>query len=160
MADVSVSPTASRGETKARQALQKLGLKKVDGITRVVIRRPKNALFVISQPDVYKSPASDCYIVFGEAKPEDVPAGFPQFAQMAQSEAAQQQAAALQAAAQADGAEGKAEEEGEIDESGVEDADITVVTQQANCSRSAAVKALKEANGDIVQAILDASQAK
>ena len=25
-------------------------------------------LFVIASPDVYKSPNSDCYIVFGEAK--------------------------------------------------------------------------------------------
>lgn len=28
-------------------------------------------LFVIASPDVYKSPNSDCYIVFGEAKVED-----------------------------------------------------------------------------------------
>jgi nascent polypeptide-associated complex subunit alpha len=29
-------------------------------------------LFVISHPDVYKSPASDTYIIFGEAKIEDL----------------------------------------------------------------------------------------
>jgi hypothetical protein len=29
-------------------------------------------LFVISQPEVYKSPAADTYIIFGEAKIEDV----------------------------------------------------------------------------------------
>jgi nascent polypeptide-associated complex subunit alpha len=29
-------------------------------------------LFVISKPDVYKSPASDTYIIFGEAKIEDL----------------------------------------------------------------------------------------
>ena len=28
----------------------------------------KQVLFVLSNPDVYKSPNSDCYIVFGEAK--------------------------------------------------------------------------------------------
>ena len=32
----------SRNEKKARKALLKLGLKKVDGITRVTLRRPKN----------------------------------------------------------------------------------------------------------------------
>lgn len=31
-------------------------------------------LFVISKPDVFKSPASDTYIVFGEAKIEDLSA--------------------------------------------------------------------------------------
>ena len=31
-------------------------------------------LFVISKPDVFKSPASDTYIIFGEAKIEDLSA--------------------------------------------------------------------------------------
>jgi hypothetical protein len=39
-------------------------------------------LFVINQPDVFKSPASDTYIIFGEAKIEDLSAA-------AQSQAAQ-----------------------------------------------------------------------
>jgi hypothetical protein len=38
------------------------------GITRVTIRKAKNILFVIAKPDVFKSPASEIYIVFGEAK--------------------------------------------------------------------------------------------
>jgi nascent polypeptide-associated complex subunit alpha len=75
----------SRSERKARKALLSLGLKKVSGITRVTLRRPKNVrwtflldahvvmkfeqfLFVIASPDVYKSQNSDTYIVFGEAK--------------------------------------------------------------------------------------------
>lgn len=44
------------------------GLKQIQGVTRVTIRKSKNILFVINRPDVYKSPASDTYIVFGEAK--------------------------------------------------------------------------------------------
>ena len=44
------------------------GLKQVGGVSRVTIRKSKNILFVINRPDVYKSPASDTYIVFGEAK--------------------------------------------------------------------------------------------
>ncbi|CAG8764770.1 9222_t:CDS:2, partial [Cetraspora pellucida] len=62
----------SRGEKKARKAMQKLGLKVVPGINRVTIRRPKNILFVVSNPDVYKSANSDCYIVFDSSKVEDV----------------------------------------------------------------------------------------
>ena len=58
----------SRGEKKARKAMSKLGLKAVQGVTRVTIRKSKNILFVVNKPDVYKSPASDTYIVFGEAK--------------------------------------------------------------------------------------------
>jgi len=62
----------SRSEKKARKLFSKLGLKQVQGIQRVCIRKSKNILFVINKPDVYKSPNSDTYIVFGEAKIEDL----------------------------------------------------------------------------------------
>lgn len=52
----------NRNEKKARKAISKLGLKQVEGITRVTLRRPKNILFVISQPDVYKSPNSNTWV--------------------------------------------------------------------------------------------------
>jgi nascent polypeptide-associated complex subunit alpha len=52
----------SRNEKKARKSIAKLGLTKVPGITRVTLRRPKNILFVINQPEVYKSPNSNTYM--------------------------------------------------------------------------------------------------
>ena len=48
--------------------MTKLGLRSYSGIARVTVRKAKNILFVIAKPDVYKSPASDTYIVFGETK--------------------------------------------------------------------------------------------
>lgn len=42
----------------------------------------------------------------------------------------------------------------EVDDSGVEPKDIELVMTQANVSRSKAVKALKNADGDIVSAIM------
>jgi len=54
----------SRNEKKARKAIAKLGLKHIEGITRVTLRRPKNILFVISNPDVYKSPSSNVRCFF------------------------------------------------------------------------------------------------
>lgn len=48
--------------------MSRLGLKLVSGVNRVTIRKSKNILFVINKPDVYKSPAGDTHIVFGEAK--------------------------------------------------------------------------------------------
>ena len=62
----------NRAEKKARKAMQKLGMKPVSGIKRVTVKKAKNILFVISQPDVFKSPASDTYVIFGEAKIEDI----------------------------------------------------------------------------------------
>lgn len=58
----------SRSEKKSRKAMSRLGLKAISGVTRVTIRKSKNILFVINKPDVYKSPAGDTHIVFGEAK--------------------------------------------------------------------------------------------
>merc|ERR1712099_82507 len=73
----------NRSEKKSRKAVQKLGMKPVPGIVRVTVKKSKNILFVISRPDVHKSPNSDTYIIFGEAKIEDLSA-------QAQASAAQQ----------------------------------------------------------------------
>merc|ERR1719453_1381939 len=73
----------NRSEKKSRKAVAKLGMKPVPGIVRVTVKKSKNILFVISKPDVHKSPTSDTYIVFGEAKIEDLSA-------QAQASAAQQ----------------------------------------------------------------------
>lgn len=59
-----------------------LFLMQIVGVNRVTIRKSKNILFVITKPDVYKNPASDTYIIFGEAKIEDL----SQQAQMAAAE--------------------------------------------------------------------------
>merc|ERR1719221_1878627 len=44
----------------------------VPGILRVTVKKSKNVLFVINKPDVFKSPTADTYVVFGEAKSEDL----------------------------------------------------------------------------------------
>ncbi|KIJ34656.1 hypothetical protein M422DRAFT_51893 [Sphaerobolus stellatus SS14] len=154
----------SRAERKARKALIALGLKKVPGITRVTLRRPKNVLFVIASPDVYKSPNSDCYIVFGEAKVEDMNAQAQLSQHLAQSSAA---AGNLKSSGGVPGGDDDdddipeleaPEEEGEVDETGVDAKDIELVMQQVNCSRAKAVRALKESNGDLINAIMAASE--
>merc|ERR1711892_1582493 len=143
----------SRGEKKARKIMSKLGLKPVTGVSRVTIRKSKNILFVIQKPDVCKNPASDTYIVFGEAKIEDL-------SQQAQMEAAQKfknaevpqvpdaGVAAAQAVAEEDDDE-------EVEADGVEEKDIELVMSQANVSRGKAVKALKNNTNDIVNAIME-----
>merc|ERR1712186_183503 len=144
----------SRWEKKARKIMSKLGLKQVAGVSRVTIRKSKNILFVINKPDVYKNPASDTYIVFGEAKIEDL-------SQQAQMEAASKfnkvdvpQAADAAAAGPAPIIE-EDEDDDEVDTAGVEEKDIELVMSQANVSRGKAVKALKNNQNDIVNAIME-----
>ena len=48
--------------------------------------------------------------------------------------------------------------EEEVDETGVDAKDIDLVISQASCSRAAAVKALKNNDGDIVNAIMELTE--
>jgi len=151
----------SRNEKKARKQIGKLGLKHVPGITRVTLRRPKNILFVINQPDVYKSPSSNTWIIFGEAKIEDLNSQAQATAaqQLQQSDTAATVEADLAAAAGDKGKETDAkkdedDDDEEVDEEGLENKDIELVMVQATVSRKKAVKALKENDNDIVNSIM------
>merc|ERR1711862_132879 len=119
------------------------------GIVRVTVKKSKNILFVISKPDVHKAPSSDTYVVFGEAKIEDLGA-------QAQANAAQSVTQDIAGAAAKEDAPA-VEEAGEDDETGIEPKDIELVVAQAQCSRAKAVAALKANNNDIVEAIMQLS---
>ena len=128
-------------------------MKSVPDIIRVTVKKSKNILFAISNPDVFKSPNSDTYVIFGEAKIEDLSA-------QAQSQAAQQfqapEAAKIPSATPAAAAPAADDADaGDLDESGLEPKDIELVMSQASCSRSKAVTALKANDGDIVNAIME-----
>jgi len=142
----------SRQEKKARKAISKLGLKSVSGVNRVTIRKAKNILFVINKPDVYKSPASDIYIIFGEAKIEDL-------SQQAQVQAAEKFKTPPNPVTIPEtkpvAEQEELEEEEEVDETGIEEKDIELVMQQANVSRAKAVGALRGNSNDIVNAIME-----
>ncbi|XP_058084739.1 nascent polypeptide-associated complex subunit alpha-like protein 2 [Magnolia sinica] len=146
------SSKQSRSEKKSRKAMLKLGMKPVTGVTRVTIKRTKNILFVISKPDVFKSPNSETYVIFGEAKIEDL-------SSQLQTQAAQQfrmpDISSMMAKPDASAATQVDEEEEDVDDTGVEPRDIDLVVTQAGVSRSKAVKALKTHNGDIVSAIME-----
>ncbi|KAM8967196.1 uncharacterized protein RCH25_025894 [Pelodytes ibericus] len=143
----------SRSEKKARKAMSKLGLRQIHGVTRITIRKSKNILFVIAKPDVFKSPASDIYIVFGEAKIEDL-------SQQVHKAAAEKfkvpmdHTPLITEAAPALTIKEESEEEEEVDEMGLEVRDIELVMAQANVSRAKAVRALRHNNNDIVNAIM------
>ena len=138
----------SRSEKKSRKAMQKLGMKPVPDVLRVTIKKSKNILFVISKPDVFKSPNSDTHVIFGEAKIEDLSAA-------SQAAAAEQFKSDMPSVEAPSSATIEEEDEGDVDETGVEPKDIDLVMTQAGVSRSKAVNALKSNDGDIVSAIMD-----
>ncbi|KAI5595955.1 hypothetical protein POPTR_003G190800v4 [Populus trichocarpa] len=147
--DVGGRSKQSRSEKKSRKAMLKLGMKTIPGVSRVTVKKSKNILFVISKPDVFKSPTSDTYVIFGEAKIEDL-------SSQLQTQAAEQfKAPDLSHVISKPETSAIAQDDEEVDETGVEPKDIELVMTQAGVSRSKAVKALKAADGDIVSAIME-----
>merc|ERR1712159_387096 len=118
----------SKAEKKARKTMQKLGLDQLDDVQRVTFRKSKQAMFVINTPDVFHAPGSDSYVIFGEAKMEDLAA----------------QAAQLKNAFKADAASAEPAEAPKATVEEVEAKDIELVMTQANVSRAKAVDALKK----------------
>ncbi|XP_048642518.1 NAC-alpha domain-containing protein 1 isoform X7 [Marmota marmota marmota] len=150
----------SRSEKKARKAMSKLGLRQIQGVTRITIQKSKNILFVIAKPDVFKSPASDTYVVFGEAKIEDLSqqvhkAAAEKFKVPSESSAPVPESAPGPRVRPECEEEEEEEDEEEVDEAGLELRDIELVMAQANVSRAKAVRALRDNHSDIVNAIME-----
>lgn len=166
-AEVTVIPKA---EKKARDALLKLGLKPLKDISRVTFRKKNNTILAIDRPDVYRT-LGGSYIIFGEAKVEDLNKRYQEA--MAAQQAAQEVneavnapkddlAASIQddlkkASLEDKPAEAEADDDEPVDATGIEESDISVIMEQTNASRNKAIKALKEHNGDIVNAIMSLS---
>jgi len=149
----------SRSEKKSRKAMTKLGMKSISGIVRVTIKKSKNILFVISKPDVYKSPVSDTYVIFGEAKIEDLSSN-PAISKAKQFEepsegAKEEEVPELVESTTAPTKKEEPVSNEPVDETGCEPKDIELVVSQANVSRAQAVRALKKHKNDIVNAIMD-----
>eukprot|EP00578_Thalassiosira_sp_NH16_P026303 CAMPEP_0181102118 /NCGR_PEP_ID=MMETSP1071-20121207/14136_1 /TAXON_ID=35127 /ORGANISM="Thalassiosira sp., Strain NH16" /LENGTH=364 /DNA_ID=CAMNT_0023185053 /DNA_START=56 /DNA_END=1150 /DNA_ORIENTATION=+ len=156
----------NRNEKKARKMMTRLGMRPVSNIARVTLKAGGGrGYFFIDRPDVFTNVGGrvDTYVIFGEAKQRGTGGSGGGGAASAQAQAAMaQQQAAMAATA---GGKGGAEmpsvvEEDDEDvpelggEDGVEAKDIDLVMSQASCSRAKAVAALKENDGDLVNAIM------
>merc|ERR1711988_226766 len=147
----------SRSEKKSRKAMAKLGMKPVPGIIRVTIKKSKNILFVIKEPDVFKTDGSNpkaasTYVVFGKAEIEDLSAqatsaAVEQFkAPGAGLDMGSEDAPKIEAV---DGDDEVDEDAGDLDEN-----DIELVVKQAGVTKAKAIKALKQNENDVVNAIM------
>lgn len=139
-----------KGEKKIRKALLKLGLNKVEGVNRVVIRQKDNYSFYVKDPEVYVSKESEnSYILFGEITVDDPdkPDG-SQAIQNVQAQGEQINEDKKEKVEIVDEGE-------EVSEEGVDPESIQMVIDETKCSRQKAVRALKKSEGDVVNAILE-----
>lgn len=149
----------NRNEKKARKVMERLGMQPVLGISRVTLKMQgggSQGFFTIHQPDVFEKNGS--YIVFGEAK-QGMGMPPPRLTQQQQQMQAAQRLASMVEEKKTDEPsmmenEQAVDEHVVVDESGVDAKDIDLVISQAGCTRARAVKALKENDGDLVNAIM------
>lgn len=152
----------NRNEKKARELISKLGLKKVPGIIRVTFRKKDNQIFAIEKPEVFRSVGGN-YVVFGEAKVDNFTQRLAAAQQQAQSQTATKTPEDIQADMQAAAVANENKTEGDaadedVDAGDLSNDDIDLVVQQTNATKGQAIKALKEHNGDIVNAIMSLSK--
>ncbi|GFQ05018.1 nascent polypeptide-associated complex subunit alpha-like protein 1 [Phtheirospermum japonicum] len=125
----------------------KLEMKPIPGVSRVTVKKSKNILFVISKSDVFKSPNPDTYVVFSEAKIEDLRSQL-------QTQAADQfKATNLNNIAPKtesptivqddEDVDESVQDDEDVDESGVEPKDIELVMTQAGVFKSSSCQSSK-----------------
>mmetsp|Transcript_1101 Transcript_1101/g.2412 ORF Transcript_1101/g.2412 Transcript_1101/m.2412 type:complete len:93 (-) Transcript_1101:1366-1644(-) len=61
----------SRGEKKTKKALEGFGFQKILDISRIRFQKTKNVVFVITQPEIFKSAIHGSFLIFGEARMEN-----------------------------------------------------------------------------------------
>merc|ERR1712000_294904 len=145
----------SKSEKKARKQIQKLGLRQITDITRVTIKKSKNVIFAISNPDVFKSPSSETYVIFGEVKVDDFgqQTGLQQAAASLDTDADDDDIPALEEETPAATVEEVPAAEGEFPEQ-----DIELIMKQGEATREQAIDALQKSNGDVVNALMELTQ--
>jgi len=157
--------TINRAERKARRMMEKLGMKKVPGISQVVLKMrgggARGGVFTIAAPDVFEKNGS--YVVFGEARQGGGGTGgtqaqqaqaIQQLAALAKSDAGIEMSAGNTTSTSPESVKIEEVDDAAVDESGLDAKDISLVLTQAGCSRSKAVQALKDNDGDLVNAIM------
>lgn len=126
-----------------------MGLIHVPEINRVTFKKGKTHLFIVPQPDVYKSPSNNIYVVFGEAQIEDLSA-------QAQQNAAEQYRQTPENAPVVNPYERHAGSD-EANSGDFDPSDIEMILSQTDATRAQAIEALRENDGDVVNAIMSLS---
>lgn len=154
-------PKLNRGEKKCRKALTKLGMKAFPGITRVTIKKRDGFIFMINDPEVLISGDNgNQFVCFGELKYDDPNQRMAQAeaAKMAQAQAAARAAQAkAPAASKGESSKAAASDEAAEDESGITPSHINMVMEHTTCTRNQAIRALRESNDDMINAVMKLS---
>ena len=143
-----------KSEKKVRKALGKLGMTKVEGVNRVTLRQKDNYILVVKDPEVFTSPQTEnTFIIFGELTFEDPDK------KLAKEEMDKIKAEGEKLKPEVTTETPKVvevvDENEPVSEEGLDPESIEAVLSECKVSRNRAVRELKAANGDVVNAILN-----
>eukprot|EP00658_Telonema_sp_P-2_P086159 TRINITY_DN999_c0_g1_i2.p2 TRINITY_DN999_c0_g1~~TRINITY_DN999_c0_g1_i2.p2 ORF type:complete len:165 (-),score=96.07 TRINITY_DN999_c0_g1_i2:248-742(-) len=141
-----------KASKKYAKAMAKLGLKPEANILRAYIKKEKAMSFAVVNPETYRFPDTNTFVLFGEFQLDDFAGGAKKPVARTVTEPVKAKAAPAAAAAPA------AKEEADEDAGTLQEKEITMVVSQANVTRNQAIRALKANNGDIVNTIMDLTQ--
>ena len=143
-----------KASKKYAKAMAKLGLKPEANILRAYIKKEKAMSFAVMNPETYRFPDTNTFVLFGEFQLDDFAGAQKNQKPTARTvtEPVKAKKAAAPAAAPA------AKEEAPEDAGTLQEKEITMVMSQANVTRNQAIRALKANNGDIVNTIMDLTQ--
>ncbi|GMM50852.1 Egd2 protein [Starmerella bacillaris] len=154
---------ASKNQKKALKALKGSGIKKVEGINRVIIRKGDGTTFIVADPEVYRTP-NGSYIVLGEpSTQEDVSKQLEALTSQASAAAEADKspesieadlAANAEKLKEANAAEEEDIPDDQVDTTGLDADTIAMVQDQGNVSKAKAVAALRANNGDLVNTLM------
>jgi nascent polypeptide-associated complex subunit alpha len=140
-----------KNSKKYAKAMAKLGLKPEANILRASIKKEKAMSFAVVNPETYRFPGTNTFVLFGEFQLDD-------FAGGAQKKAAARTVTQPKAAPAPAAAAAATKEEAPEDAGDLQEKEINMVVSQANVTRNQAIRALKANNGDLVNTIMDLTQ--
>jgi len=135
-------------------------MKTVTGITRVTLKKRDGLIFVINDPEVFKSATNEnSFAIFGELKLEDPNSKMTQneAKKFGEKEPHQHDENCDHSKEENKVESAKVEEdpnEEPLPEEGLTPNHIDLVIQHSGCTRNTAIRALRESNDDMVNAIM------
>ena len=144
----------SKGEKKARKALEKVGLVEVPHVIEFSLKRMETK-FSIENPAVYKLPSTEHYVIYGEPKNNYLDAKTRQLLEQLQMDMKKNQEENKEAEAPVEEKTEDVAVEGEDNDFVPAEEDVTVLMSQANTTREKAYAALKKTKGDLVTAFFE-----
>lgn len=68
----SIRTKASKGERRAKKLISTLGLKPVEDVHKIIVKKSAKMAFAIVNAEVYKINGTDSYVIFGDARSDDL----------------------------------------------------------------------------------------